>query len=188
MGSENPESKVFELRGTLTLSDLVRFQYFHFLRRTWWVVIPCLLIMLAGVILAAVLALVFNDYQTARTSGTPFVAVFLLLCAMTICPYIGARKQLRTGVSIREPFVYSFSPQGILYHNAFSSGETSWKVFWRICETKSLFCLYSSATSAWVLPKRFFKDEAEQSGWRRLVEQQIAPKKITEPGFVGRRT
>ena len=188
MGSENPESKVFELRGTLTLSDLVRFQYFHFLRRTWWVVIPCLLIMLAGVTLAAVLALLFNDYQTARTSGTPFVAVFLLLCAMTICPYIGARKQLRTGVSIREPFVYSFSPQGILYHNAFSSGETSWKVFWRICETKSLFCLYSSATSAWVLPKRFFKDEAEQSGWRRLVEQQIAPKKITEPGFVGRRT
>jgi hypothetical protein len=121
--------------------------------------------MLAGGILAAVLALVFNDYQTARTSGTPFLVVFLLLCAMKVCPYVGARrKQLRTGMSIREPFVYSFSPQGIRYHNAFSSGETSWKVFWRICETKSLFCLYSSATSAWVLPKRFFKDEAEQRG------------------------
>ena len=85
MGSENPSGKAYELGGTFTLSDVVRFQYFHALRRTWWVVIPCLLIMLAGVTLAAVLALLFNDYQTARTSGTPFLVVFLLLCAMTVC-------------------------------------------------------------------------------------------------------
>jgi len=188
VGSDNLSDKVYELRGTLTLSDLVRFQYFNFLRRTWWFVIVVMLILLAGVILAAVLAFVFHDYKTASTNGIPILLVFLFWCAaLTVLPYAGARKQLRTNASIREPFVYTFSPEGIHFRNAFISGETSWNAFWRICETKSLFCLYPGAGAAWVLPKRFFKDDAEQNGWRRLVEEKIAPKKIMRPGFVGRR-
>lgn len=189
MGSENPNDQVYELRGTLTLSDILRFQYFHYLRLTWWFVIAVMLILLAGVILAAVLALEFHDYKTARTNGIPILLAFLVWCAaLTVLPYIGARKQLKTNASIREPFVYIFSPGGIRFNNAFISGETSWNAFWRICETKTLFCLYPGAGSAWVLPKRFFKNESEASGWRRLAEEQIAPKKIIAPGFVGRRT
>jgi hypothetical protein len=165
--SENPSDKVFELGGTFTLSDVVRFQYFHSLRRTWWVVIVVTLIVLAEVILAVVLALEFHNYQIVRY-GTPIALLFLLwLGIITVLPYSAARKQLKTGVSLREPIIYTFSPQGIRYKSAFSSGDTSWKAFWRICETKSLFCLYSSASSALVLPKRFFKDEAEEGGWRR---------------------
>ena len=188
MGSEDPSDEVIELRGTFMLSDLVRFQYFHSLRRTWWVKIVVTLLVLAEVIVAAVLAVEFHNYEIVRY-GTPIVALFLVwLGVIAVLPYSAARKQLKTGVSIREPIIYTFSPQGIRYKSAFSSGETSWKAFWGIYETKSLFCLYFTAASAWVLPKRFFKDEAEQSGWRRLVEEQIAPKKIIEPGFVGRRT
>jgi hypothetical protein len=188
MGSEDRSNKVCELRGTFTLSDLVRFQYFYSLRRIWWVTIVVTLLVFAEVILAAVLVVEFHNYEIVRY-GTPIVLLFLLwLGVIAVLPYGAARKQLKTGVSIREPIIYAFSPQGIRYKSAFSSGETSWKAFWRICETRRLFCLYFSANSAWVLPKRFFKDEAEQSGWRRLVEEQIAPKKITEPGFVGRRT
>ena len=180
MGSENPSGKAYELGGTFTLSDVVRFQYFHALRRTWWVVIGVTLIVLAEVILAAVLALEFHNYEIVRY-GTPIALLFLLwLGIITVLPYTAARKQLKTGVSLREPIIYPFSPQGIHYKSAFSSGETSWKAFWRICETKSLFCLYSSASSALVLLKRFFKDEAEQSDWRRLVEQQIAPNHARE--------
>jgi hypothetical protein len=170
------------------LSDLVRFQYFHSLQRTWWFVVVVTLVVLAASLLATLLALMFNDSRVAIYGSPILLLFFVWVGAMVVLPQSAARKQLKTGVSLREPVIYIFSPQSIHYTSAFSSGEISWKVFWNICETKTLFCLYFTATSALILPKRFFKDEAEECGWRRLVEEQIAPKKIIEPGFVGRRT
>ncbi len=188
MGSEKASDTVYELGGTFALNDFVRFQYFHSLRRTWWFVIIVTLVVLVAGVLAAVLALVFHDSRTA-TYGSPILLLFLMwLGTIVVLPQSAARKQLRTGASLRDPINYTFSAQGIHSKSAFSSGETSWKAFWEVCETKTLFCLYFTSSSALVLPKRFFKDEVELSGWRSLVEEQIAPKKIIEPGFVGRWT
>jgi hypothetical protein len=161
--SENPSDGIHELRGTLMLSDLVRFQYFHSLRRTWWFVITVALVVFVASILATVLALVFDDSRIA-TYGSPILLLFLMwVGAVVVLPQSAARKQLKTGASLREEIIYTFSAQGIHYSSAFSSGETSWKAFWGICETKSLFCLYFTATSALVLPKRFLRTRLKRA-------------------------
>jgi hypothetical protein len=66
------------------------------------------------------------------------------------------------------------------------SSEISYEALWAVRETKSLFLLYLGAGSAILLPKRFFKDAAQQSDWRIFLQQQISPKRIMRSGFLGR--
>lgn len=119
MGSEKASDTVYELGGTFALNDFVRFQYFHSLRRTWWFVIVVTLVVLVAGVLAAVLALVFHDSRTA-TYGSPILLLFLMwLGTIVVLPQSAARKQLRTGASLRDPINYTFSAQGIHSKSAF---------------------------------------------------------------------
>ena len=178
----------FEIRGTLTLGDLLRFQYFNLFRRFWWVFVPVTLVVLTVVLLATVLVIVSHDVEEAWAPVTKSVFVFLVWCGIVAaCPYLAARKQMQTQVSFREPIVYQFSSEGIHVIAKYSSSEISYKGIWMARETESQFCLYLSAGAALLVPKRFFKDVAEQTEWRALLEQGISPKKIVGPDLIGSR-
>lgn len=178
----------FELRGTLTLGDLLRFQYFNLFRRFWWMFVAVTLVVLTVVLLAAVLVILTHDVEEAGANVTKPVFVFLVWCGIVaVCPYFSARKQMRTQPSIREPISYQFSSQGIHLTAKYSSSEISYKGLWLVRETKSQFCLDLSAGTALLVPKRFFKDVTEQTEWRALLEQGISPKKIVGPDLIGSR-
>ena len=164
------DGSVLEFRGTITVSDVLRFQYFHWFRTTWWFVALVYLFLVGIVVVAATAAVVL---------------LFLVWTApLVVLPYMAAKKHLRTCVELREPIAYTFSEQSIHFTSAHSSSDISWKALYRVRETKSMFCLYFGASSAWLLPKRFFKDANEQNSWRQLVEQQILPATIARPGFI----
>lgn len=57
-------------------------------------------------------------------------------------------------------------------------------MYYKVCETGSCFLLFVSSQMTQILPKRFFADLGEQAAWEKLVESQIAPKKIERPGFL----
>lgn len=181
-----PTDNTVEARGTFTIGDLVRYQYFHCFRRTWWLVLGPIVVLLVGVIMAGIVAFVLHDYELARQNGTPFLLVLIFLGAVVILPYTSAKKIQKTQTGIRGPLAYSFSLQGVQCVTSVSSSQSDWSALWRVCETKSLYALYFGAGSAWLVPKRFFQGATEQNEWRQLVEQQIAPKRIIKPGVVAR--
>ncbi len=93
---------------------------------------------------------------------------------------------MKTSVPLSGPISYVFSPRGIQCSGIHASSDISYEALWAVRETKSLFLLYSNAMSALVLPKRFFKDAAQEKDWRNLVEEHISPKMITKSGSLGR--
>jgi hypothetical protein len=181
------DDNVFELQGTVGFGDLLRFQYFNILRRTWWFVLPLLLFLLVVTVIATVAALMFRSTEIA-SKGTPFLLLLLFWSGVfAYCPYLAARRLLKTSRVFGQHGVYRFSAETIHFSSADSSGDTSWRALWVVRETKSMFLLYLNEYSAYLLPKRFFSDANEQNAWRRLVEQRILPKVISKPGFIGGR-
>lgn len=179
-------NEVFELSGTFTLNDVLRFQFFHFLRRMWWLVamFTAILILIVGV--ALVVSILFHAPEVARATLPVALILLFWLAFVGLMPYLAARRQFKTMIAFGEPVGFRFSSDGVHSVTGYSSGDTSWKAFWKICEAKTFFSLYFGAGSAWLLPKRFFSDVTEQEKWRRLVEAQIHPKTILKPGVVGK--
>jgi hypothetical protein len=175
-----------ELSGTFAFRDLLNFQHSQCYRRTWWIILPMMLVSLGGVLLAVLVALLTPGLKLALHNGTPFLLLMVFwLCIMT-SPYRGAKRLLKTSTQLSAPITYTFSTQGIHSTGIHSSSNISYEALWAVRETKSLFLLYLNATSAIVLPKRFFKDPIQQDDWRLLVEQRISPKTITKSGFLSR--
>jgi hypothetical protein len=175
-----------ELSGTFAFRDLLNFQYSHCYRRTWWIILPMMLVTLGGVLLAVMVALLTPDLRLALHNGTPFLLLLAFWLCIVTSPYRGAKRLLKTSTQLSSPITYTFSAQGIHSTGIHSSSDISYEALWAVRETKSLFLLYLNATSAIVLPKRFFKDPIQQNNWRLLVEQLIFPKSITKSGFLSR--
>jgi hypothetical protein len=177
---------VVEVSGVLAFSDLLKYSYSQCYRRTWWIVLLSLLISISGVLLAVVVLVLTSDYELVRKNGTPFLLLLVFWIVLVTAPYRGAKRQMKTNVPLAAPILYIFSPQGIHRSGIHFSSDISYEALWAVRETNSLFLLYLSATSAFVFPKRFFKDAAQEKDWRLLVEQRISPKSITKSGFLGR--
>jgi YcxB-like protein len=175
-----------ELSGTYSFRDLLKYQYSQCYRRTWWIMLAVMLVSLGGVILAVIVALLTPDSKLALHNGTPFLLLLLFWLCIITAPFRGAKKLLKTSAHLSAPITYTFSTQGIHSTGIHSSSDTSYEAVWAVRETKSLFLLYLNATSAILLPKRFFRDQIQQNDWRLLVEQRISPKSITKSGFLSR--
>lgn len=176
---------LLELSGTLAFGDLVRFHYAQ-CYRTWWMILPVMLVSAVGVLLAVVVALLTSDLELARHAGTPFLLLLIFVTALATTPYRGAKRLMKTSPHFSAPITYIFTPRGIHSSGLHFSGDVSYEALWTVRETKSLFLLYLNAGSAFVLPKRFFKDSVQQNDWRLVLDQRISPNSIVKPGFLGR--
>ncbi len=145
-----------------------------------------LLVSLGGVLLAAVVALLTPDLKLALHNGTPFLLLSVFWLCLVTTPYRGAKRLLKTSAHLSSPITYTFSTQSIHSSGIHSSSDISYDALWDVRETKNLFLLYLNATSAIVLPKRFFNDATQEKDWRLLIEERISPKGITRSGFLGR--
>jgi hypothetical protein len=177
---------VVELSGTLTLRDLLKYQYSQCYRRTWWIVVLATLVSVAGVLLALIVLVLTSNYQLVIRNGTPFLLLLLFWTCIVTSPYRSAQRQMKTAKRLSAPIMYRFSSQGIHSEGLHFTSELSYDALWAVRETKSLFLLYPGAGSALVVPKRFFKDAPQQNHWRTVLEQGIVPKRITKGGFLGR--
>ena len=145
-----------------------------------------LLLSLLGVLLAVVVALLTPEVELARRGGTAFLLLLVFWTCMLTTPYWGAKRLMKTTVTLSAPITYVFSSRGIHCTGMHFSSEVSYEALWTVRETKTLFVLFWGASSALVLPKRLFKDAVQQNDWRILLEQRISPKGIAKPGFLGR--
>jgi uncharacterized membrane protein SirB2 len=188
--SEVQNDGVVELSGTFTFRDVLKYQYSQCYQRTWWIVLPTMLIglivSLVGIVLAVIVGLLIPNGKPALHNGPPFLLLLIFLIILATTPYRGAKRLMKTSARLSAPITYAFSTQAIHSTDIHSSSDVSYDALWAVRETKSLFLLHLNASSAIVLPKRFFKDAAQEKDWRLLVEERISPKRITKSGFLGR--
>jgi hypothetical protein len=182
-------TQVLELQGTLNLADVLRFQYFHTLRRTWPIAAFIILFVLLVVPLAvfAVVANPESGWTPVIKNALPFLLLLLLwFILLGIMPYRNARKVLASQAYLREPIAYTFTDEAISGTGPSTQWRIAWSVVKRIRETKSLFLVYQAPNLAIIVPKRFFQNHSHLDSWRQLVAAQVGSKCVETPGFVGR--
>jgi hypothetical protein len=178
-----------ELSGTFTFRDVLNFQYSQCYQRAWWIaptILIGLIVSAGGVLLAVVAMLLTRDMDLVRHNGTPFLLLLIFWVVVVTAPYRGTKRLMKTSGYLSAPITYIFSLQGVHSTGMHTSSDISYEALWAVRETKSLFLLHLNAASALMLPKRFFRDAAQENDWRLLVEQRISPKGIVRFGFLGR--
>ncbi|HXR74824.1 MAG TPA: YcxB family protein [Bryobacteraceae bacterium] len=167
---------MIQLRGTLTLADLARFQYFHVLRRTWPGLI---LVLLIGLAILALIVAVPNP--NILKNAAPLLTLFVIwLALLAVTPYWNARRQFARQRYLREPVSQTFSTDGIKSIGPSVSTELQWSVMQTVRETKSQFLLYYAPNQALLVPKRFFTDDAQLASWRDVARAGMSPKDIKQ--------
>jgi YcxB-like protein len=177
---------VVEVSGTLAVGDLRRFLYSRNVRPAFMMV----------VIVTSIVICLFQYNAIANNSNlpdalqkgfAPFAVVLLIWIGLiAVWPLWSAKKEFASQVYLRERLTICFTPDGISSEGTGVSSKGGWVKVKRVRETKSLFLLYYSATTALVLPKRFFQSPDEMERWRQLIASCVDPKLIEKPSFVGR--
>jgi YcxB-like protein len=168
---ETGSSKAMRVPVSLTLPDVVRYQYFGSWRRLW----PLVFIFAAAIPLflfgffALLLGWLPGDLlQTgALYLGLAFVAAYILAA-----PYLGARKLYRQQAYLREPMTFDFTREGIHLGGASFSSDIAWRIVHEVRETRTLWLVYHTPQTAWILPKRFLSS-TELEEWRRFVREHL---------------
>jgi len=161
--------------GQLTVADVVRFGYFHYIRRFWPLTAFCLALSLLGFL--SVLS--SGDSERLQNPGLFYVFLFVFTFLQFGIPYLGARRQYAALRYLREPMRFHFTTERIRLEGPSFSGEASWPLVHSVYETKNAFLIYQSSQAAWILPKRFFWGEDQEiQRWRQFVIQHL-----TKPGL-----
>jgi hypothetical protein len=121
-------------------------------------------------------------------NGAPYglLLIVWIVVVAGIMPYQLARRQVAQQSELREPTTYTFTTDGIVGAGHRLSWRIDWGLVKRVRETNSSFIFYRGKQIAMVLPKRFFRSEADIETWRRLVAESLAPKEIESPGVIAR--
>jgi YcxB-like protein len=143
--------------------------------------------MLLFALLGIVAVLLPGSRGTIVNPGLDYV--FMLFWALLILsgPYLFARRQYKRQTYLREPMQYLFTNDQVRLKGPSFSCELSWSLVQRVRETQRMFLVYQSPQIAWLLPKRFFSDQASTEAWKSFVISRLSKQSLfSEPGFIGR--
>jgi hypothetical protein len=117
-----PTDTLLQAAGVLTLADVVRFQYFHFARKVWPVVLLLGLAMpLSLVGIFSVLAT--GDIEQWKNPGVQWVILFFWAALALTGPYWAARRQRAQQSYLRMPMRCHFTADRVRLEGPQFSGE-----------------------------------------------------------------
>jgi YcxB-like protein len=185
-GVELYDSRVqasIELHGQLTRTDLLKFNYVHFLHRHW----PLLVVWL---ILLASVGYCLRFPKEVRLSTGYLRLMLQLLVAwivwIAIKPVWQAWREYARHAYLREPITQIYTAAGIRSRSPSISSDVSWEIFTEVLETRSLFVLYYASGIALLVPKRFLTSNSQLDAWRDLVCESLKLKRVTRPALIGK--
>lgn len=166
---------------TLTRQDIVRMQYYGLWRHTWviQILVACSLpILLFGL----------TGKLSGRLLGDPLYNALCLTFAVFqfAYPYLSARKHLRQQQYLQDPMTFEFGVQGMHLEGTGFRADIAWQIVHEIVETRTLFLIYHSRQTAWLLPKRCLTQTQEQE-WKELATQHLPGKAKFEKSGVAAR-
>jgi hypothetical protein len=127
-------------------------------------------------------AVLFVPYAVIAFSDPRFATQLLVLVAVAgvlvierrVLLPMRAKRIYRQQRSMQEPFEVKFGDEGVEWHSALSTKRLPWDYYVRCSEGPEHFLLYQSDWSFEVLPKRFFRSEAQMAAFREVVRQNLA--------------
>lgn len=169
-----------KMAGTLSVTDLTRFQYFHSLRLTWPVAV-----LVAAVVLFLAPSMISRSAGISQSvkNVIPISVPFVMYAFL---PMIFARRQYATQPGLRQPLTYTFGEKGYASQGPSASSKWTWDLVQAIRETKTLFVFNHGMEVAMILPKRFFSSSEQMESWRNLVSSHVPAKKIKGIGLLGK--
>jgi hypothetical protein len=160
----------WEIQGTLFLGDVVRFCYFDLCRRLPPVlVVACALAAAVGLLLLGELT---GNERRLLIEAAAFCFVVVPAIALSI-PYRKAKRQYARQHCLQELMKFDFTEEGVELEGPSVFSTVPWSRVRRIYETGTAFFLDQGLRSGWLLPKRFFVDEADIQAWRVFVLGQL---------------
>lgn len=100
---------VIEVRGTLRLGDLARATYFAALCHSWWFVV-----FTAALFVVVALKNPGIAWGAIQKNAIPFALLGgLWVFLMTVMPYRAAQKEFAAKGFLRDPIVYTFTPETV---------------------------------------------------------------------------
>ncbi len=152
----------------ISRDDYADFNKFHYLKYN-----------LKRTILYPVLALIFILYYVNRegfnltsTLITPFI--FVIVYVLSINRTINRTKKIpnNDGAILGEK-EYEFSDDIISYKTNNAEGSLNWSTVLKLEESTNAFYLYMDTNMALIVPKRVFKDQAEEEAFKNIVKGKI---------------
>ena len=129
------------------------------------------LMIIIGIVLCFFLNINILDLKNNGFATFAFVATILILFAFDI--YRRCFLQAKKLKEIAKPSKSIFTEQGIESKTLTSSSSRDWEGYAKIYETAKDFIFFSQENVFAVIPKRFFKNQAEIEALRELVSRKL---------------
>lgn len=171
-----PTEILLQPAGRLSKTDVIKFAYFHHLRRFWPLVALCLCFSLLG--LLAVIST--GDPDRLRNPGSLYFFLLILALVQLGIPYLSAWRQYSKTQFLRDPMRFHITREKIRLEGSNFSSEVTWQFVKAAYETKNAFLIYQTAQMAWILPKRFFWGDSEllAQGRQIIAQSLVEPQRL----------
>ena len=117
-------------------------------------------------------ALVRDDPRGSTTNLVIVVGVAVLATIFRfLWPQMAGRDFVRKNPSALGPVHLQISESGVSTESSAGQAKLSWDAYQRVCETTSMFLLYTQSNFASIVPKRCFEQPDDINRFRKLVQE-----------------
>ena len=172
--SEPQSAPAFRVRYQLTLGDLLRFRCLHRLRSPFFVGFVALWLVLASI---AFFLLAFTEGDMGSRILWVIVAdCFALAGFLSLC-LVGAILDLvsRRNRMLFAENVLTLDESGLTAESQYAKSEMKWPIVQRLVRTRYSVLFYVTSRSAFVVPRRAFRDDAEYDAFCEYCRQRMRP-------------
>lgn len=99
-----------------------------------------------------------------------FLSLFFMFGYKWILKY-NAKKHYNSNKLLQKDFTYTITSDSIKQESESSSVIMKWEDFYKATETKRVFLLFTSNSTAWILPKRYF-NKVELNMFKTLIKSE----------------
>ncbi|MDG5471269.1 YcxB family protein [Jeotgalibacillus sp. ET6] len=173
------EKDTLVLQGTLTKKEFLKHGQYH-MNKILNIVILLFLVF-------AFLNFVISSWNEEDLNNIPSYIVFalfslvlsgLLMLVLKMITRVKTAREFKSDPLVKKEMRYIISSREIHQNVGRSDAYLEWEQIRTAHENKDMFRLYVSRGKAMVLPKRFFKSEAEMRVFRKLIRENLSRNRI----------
>ncbi len=160
-----------EMKGTLSVGDLLAAQWLHIKPRPTYAVVGVVLVVLA------VLALWFSfSLPDLRGHAWLLAGPIIVIVAFAVWAPYSSIRNYRQRKSMQRELRSTVSDTGLLGQNENGHMNVPWTDYLKWKEGAKVFLLYVSDDGLHVVPKRFFQSEADVRAFREMLKAKVSAK------------
>lgn len=143
----------------------------------WYVINGILILLILITVCFSIIELdTFHLYSTSFLVGIMLFLYFICINPIKIALY--AKRVVKNDILFQKELDYELSDNGLIVNCEANHIENNWEDIYVIKEFKSSFGIFTSSSTRFILPKRFFKDNSEIDLLKEIMKRNIEKKKL----------